>query len=57
MQGRQLEEKKKDLHNKLVGKKYNMDERKKLANEGQQAVEKGEATLRALQGQEVTLLQ
>ena len=33
--GRQLEKKKKDLHNKLVGTKYNMDEWKKLADEGQ----------------------
>ena len=57
VRGRQLEEKKKDLHNKLVGTKYNMDEHKKLAEEGQQAVEKAKAPLWALEGQQSLLLQ
>jgi hypothetical protein len=40
-----LEDQKKDYHNKLVGAKYNMDERKKIANEGRAAVNTAKATV------------
>ena len=36
--GRQLEDKKKDLNSKLVGTKYNMDERKKVADKSRLAM-------------------